>query len=328
MTYKLLLIRNRFTKKIDVKKYLEWFKKNTPIDVVIVDEISTDFELSTQPISNDTFRGVIAGPAEDLYPKLRSIVPEGKYHAVVLVYGNKLKGIRMNVAPRMPLYFGTDLIQIVKSNDGGKMLNHEIFHTLFHRLQRQQIMIEDPMDKVYYNGKWRPYFNNSSLTANPSNRTIALERLAPYWDKIPLLGQNAPIERRVEIIRNNADPAQTTGILEAYNGLAKFTCRTLELAWLNNVSNISSIPKGTYLCKWTFSPRFLRFTYEVINVPNRTGIRFHPANYFHQLNGCIALGNNLVDINGDGHLDTVNSKATIALFENFMGKEPFTLSIM
>lgn len=180
--YKLLLIRNRYTKPLDFKKGLEWFINNTPIKVHIVDEISTDFELTSFQIKNATYKGVIAG--EDLYPKLRAVIPEGKYHAVIFVYGNKLDGIRVSAAPYMPLYAGTDLIQLVKLNDNGKALNHEIFHTFFHRLQRQQIAIEDPMDAVVYNGELEHYFRNDNLNAKPSNRTIALERISPHWDKI------------------------------------------------------------------------------------------------------------------------------------------------
>src|SRR3990167_7609997 len=179
--YKLLIVKNRYTKSLDLKKGLDWFKNNTPLEMT-TEEISTDFDVTTFQIQNATYKGVICG--EDIYPKLRTVVPEGKYHAVVFVYGNSLNCIRMNVAPFMPLYPGTDLIQLVKLNDYGKALNHEIFHTFIHRLQRQQIMVEDPMDAVVVNGEIEYYFNNTNLDAKPSNRTIALERIAPYWDKI------------------------------------------------------------------------------------------------------------------------------------------------
>ena len=77
MIYKLLLVKNRYTKTLNFKKGLEWFKINTPLDVIIADEISTDFEVTTEKISNATYSGVICG--DDIYPKLRTVIEEGKY---------------------------------------------------------------------------------------------------------------------------------------------------------------------------------------------------------------------------------------------------------
>ncbi len=136
------------------------------------------------------------------------------------------------------------------------------------------------------------------------------------------------VPRSATITRIVEDSKETLGTLEAHNLNAVLMCKTLELPWQNNLKNISSIPKGTYKVRWTFSSRFLRYTYEVQDVPGRTGIRIHPANYFFQLNGCVALGDKLVDINGDGKLDVTNSRATLALFESFMQKQEFTLKIV
>lgn len=132
----------------------------------------------------------------------------------------------------------------------------------------------------------------------------------------------------VELTRTNSDSVQTIGMLEAYNNDAKFTCRTLELAWKNNFVNISCIPVGRYTVDWTWSPKFQRFTYEVKKVPNRDGIRFHSANYFYDLNGCIGLGERLTDINRDDHLDIVNSRVTVKAFEDFMQRKSFTLNVL
>lgn len=149
--------------------------------------------------------------------------------------------------------------------------------------------------------------------------------------KVKPLGQNGTPEQTlpyVEITRTKSDTEQTTSILEAYNNGAKFTCKTLELGWRNNLKNISCIPTGTYKVKWNFSPRFLKYTYELQAVSGRSGIRIHSANYFYQLNGCIALGSDLLDINKDERLDVTNSKITMKAFENFMGRKEFTLKIV
>ena len=120
---------------------------------------------------------------------------------------------------------------------------------------------------------------------------------------------------------------ETTGVLTAQNGNLTFACKSLELPWLNNQHDISCIPSGTYQVKWTFSLKFFKYTYEILNVPNRSGIRIHSGNYYNDLLGCIALGDSFADLNKDGLPDVANSRKTIDLFNNFFNKQPFTLYI-
>lgn len=128
------------------------------------------------------------------------------------------------------------------------------------------------------------------------------------------------------------DGKQTLGTLVVLSD-GGFTCKTLELAWKENRNNISCIPKGEYICKYTRSNRMSQakgvdfFTYEITNVPNRAGVRIHSANHFHQLLGCIALGNGNKDLDMDGELDVIHSGDTIRAFEEFMGKTDFKLII-
>lgn len=49
------------------------------------------------------------------------------------------------------------------------------------------------------------------------------------------------------------------------------------------------VPKGTYNAHLEMSPHF-GFQTPHIDVPHRTYIEIHPANYPSQLEGCIALG--------------------------------------
>lgn len=73
---------------------------------------------------------------------------------------------------------------------------------------------------------------------------------------------------------------------------------SLERPWMDedhngvndNTRGESCIPAGKYVCKWTFSNRFKKKTYELINVPGRSSIRIHSANMVDQLSGCISLG--------------------------------------
>jgi len=99
-----------------------------------------------------------------------------------------------------------------------------------------------------------------------------------------------------------------------------FQCRTLELPYLENKRNISCVPVGRYKCKLEYSNRFKRDLWELKDVPNRTECKFHSANYFHQLNGCIALGNSFKDIDGDGWKDVLNSFETLVKFHNILNE--------
>jgi len=65
-------------------------------------------------------------------------------------------------------------------------------------------------------------------------------------------------------------------------------CLTIELPWVVNQRSISCIPEGEYQLRRRFSPRFKEH-FEVVDVPNRSHILFHPANNaLRDLRGCIA----------------------------------------
>lgn len=178
--FNILVIKNRYTKNIDFSKGIEWFEKKTPLKVKVT-EISTDFDMTFKQVGNATYTGVVA---DGIKEQLRKIIPEGKYHTVVLVYGNKATGIRVSVCEDEPLYLGTEFVQVVKLTDKGKTFNHETVHSLFRRLIRMGVPVEDPMDYVRVNDKTIAYYNDGDLDSKDSNRAIALERLAPHWDKL------------------------------------------------------------------------------------------------------------------------------------------------
>jgi len=69
----------------------------------------------------------------------------------------------------------------------------------------------------------------------------------------------------------------------------------LELPWRENKTDVSCIPLGQYELAITPSQKFFgREVVEVLNVPNRSGVRMHPANWIAQLQGCIAPATELV----------------------------------
>lgn len=137
-----------------------------------------------------------------------------------------------------------------------------------------------------------------------------------------------PFECKAILTRINGTDKATPGILSYTNedGYA-WICKTLELPDKNNASKISCIPKGEYECRFTMSPSFKKFTYEVLNVPNRAGIRIHSGNYTRQILGCILLGKTHTDIDKDGIIDVTESGKTIEEFETIMKHQPFKLII-
>jgi hypothetical protein len=116
----------------------------------------------------------------------------------------------------------------------------------------------------------------------------------------------------------------TAGSLSLYTG---------ELPYRHNLPDVSSLPPGSFRVAWTFSPRFKRWMYLLLDTGRRTGIRFHAANlmgdlamgYRAQLNGCIALGEKLGHL--DGQKALLVSAPAVRRFEEHMGGKPFLLEI-
>ena len=116
---------------------------------------------------------------------------------------------------------------------------------------------------------------------------------------------------------------QTTGTLTVYDeetGEEVFKCRTLELAWLDNASNVSCIPEGYYDVVPRTSPKYGNHLH-ISEVPNRSLILIHYGNYAGSMNpktgrsdirGCVLVGEKLIDINGDSIADITNSKNTMS----------------
>jgi hypothetical protein len=102
------------------------------------------------------------------------------------------------------------------------------------------------------------------------------------------------------------------------NGNSVYVGCSLERGWRNNQSNVSCVPVGTYPLKYEHSPRFRKFLWELYSVPGRSECKFHAANYWRQLNGCIALGNKHIDIDGDGDPDVTSSRDVMKKFHGLL----------
>ena len=101
-------------------------------------------------------------------------------------------------------------------------------------------------------------------------------------------------------------PEGTNGKLE-YQG--KLICKTIELPWKLNDSLVSCVPEGKYFIRRRYSAKH-KWHLELVEVPNRKFILFHPANNaLRELQGCIAP---VTKLSGPG-LGLLSRKAFVKL---------------
>lgn len=134
---------------------------------------------------------------------------------------------------------------------------------------------------------------------------------------------------KVYLTRFDSSDQGTFGKLETRG----FSCFTVELPWRDNKRGISCIPRGKYDVVWNYSPSFKRDMYLIKDVPGRSGIRVHSANfagdeqkgYRKQLYGCIAPGEKVGIL--DEQKAVLLSRVATKKFEDHMERKPFTLVI-
>jgi hypothetical protein len=100
---------------------------------------------------------------------------------------------------------------------------------------------------------------------------------------------------------------QTTGQL-FYRGVQ--VAVTLELGWNGNKNRVSCIPVGKYEVVRRKSAKYGEH-FHILNVPSRSYILIHHANYYYDLLGCIGVGESFAYINKDAHLDITSSRKTM-----------------
>jgi len=129
--------------------------------------------------------------------------------------------------------------------------------------------------------------------------------------------------KRVILVRNNQSDLGSFGKV-FIEGV--YFCYSCEDAWKDNKPNISCIPTGIYQVEMTYSNRFKRHMYQIMNVPNRFGIRIHSGNTPQDVEGCILLGKNLGWINGVKAV--LSSKVALTEFHKILNNESFELTIL
>lgn len=120
------------------------------------------------------------------------------------------------------------------------------------------------------------------------------------------------------------------GRLEIFDGILKtFSCKTLERPWVDNRNKVSCVPAGSYPVVLEYSAHFKRKLNELKLVPGRSEVKIHVANYVTQLEGCIAVGLSVGDINKDGVPDMVSSRIALDRLQEALGTvEHWTLDIL
>lgn len=120
---------------------------------------------------------------------------------------------------------------------------------------------------------------------------------------------------------------QTLGWFVLYDGIKPLIrCSVLELAFLDNKQNISSICSGVYIVEKRWSEKFGNH-FILLDVDGREYILIHKGNYFKDTRGCLLFGNNFTDFNGDGYLDvTISSRTMKKLYDLAPDKWKLTIN--
>lgn len=125
---------------------------------------------------------------------------------------------------------------------------------------------------------------------------------------------------KVILQRYKEDRNQSTGTLTVLdqNGWPVFTCPCIERGDRNNAKNVSNVLPGTYNLVLEHSPKFNMDLWELYGTKGRSECKIHASNFWTQLNGCIAPGAYLKDLNNDGYQDVARSKQTLDAFHRVM----------
>tara|TARA_R110000787_G_scaffold114376_1_gene224081 strand:+ start:480 stop:914 length:435 start_codon:yes stop_codon:yes gene_type:complete len=123
------------------------------------------------------------------------------------------------------------------------------------------------------------------------------------------------MSKRVVLQRVWMDENQSTGSLIVLDKFRQpiYISPCIERGDRNNERNVSNVPTGTYPLVWENSPKF-GMVWELKDVPNRSECKIHAANMWDEINGCIAPGTYLGELNADGYYDTLASGDALKRF--------------
>lgn len=102
-------------------------------------------------------------------------------------------------------------------------------------------------------------------------------------------------------------------------------CVTLENPWLENQTNISCIPEGSYESIPYSSIKYPN-VWELQNVKNRSKILIHAGNFERDTQGCILVGRTIADYNSEKMV--THSRNTLNKLRDIIGiNNSFTLQV-
>lgn len=111
----------------------------------------------------------------------------------------------------------------------------------------------------------------------------------------------------LQLIRRAWLPFGVYGLLR----LPGFACWTVERPWLGNEPWVSCVPNGEYDLVWhPWSARDGMTVPMLANVPDRSAILIHPANFPHEVQGCIGVGLEPRCMGGTAALGVPDSNST------------------
>lgn len=101
---------------------------------------------------------------------------------------------------------------------------------------------------------------------------------------------------------------------------------------------MSRIPAGEFDVRWTLSPRLRKFTYEILGVPGRSGIRIHEGNFAGDASrgwnadslGCPLVGDSIGALQNKNRVAqraVLRSLPTLARLERALEHRAFRLEI-
>lgn len=135
---------------------------------------------------------------------------------------------------------------------------------------------------------------------------------------------------RVTLDRFYQSDVQTRGILSAEVGGEERTAFTLELPWKDNQRRVSRIPSGQYRLEPRPAEHSGSFGYDhfiVRGVPGRDYILFHQGAFHTHTAGCVLVGLDFQDVNGDGHPDLLHTEKALSRLRRLIGEKSTKLVV-
>ncbi len=128
---------------------------------------------------------------------------------------------------------------------------------------------------------------------------------------------------RIELKRDYKDGV-TLGAIKGYiNNVLVVDIKSIELKWNDNKPRISCIPEDIYDIEPDIWNKHQMKVLGIKNVPNRSRILMHPANYASgkhiELLGCIAPVTGFADLDKDGIIDGTASRSAFGKLMHHFG---------